>query len=114
MLIFSFDSQKQYWLPILNVDLSPNCKGFPQDRLLEVELTGELHVVKLLYTKEPLNLSISWDVVAHAFNPSTPEAETGTSSSSRPAWSIECVPRQPRLHCETLYGKNQNQTNKYI
>jgi hypothetical protein len=28
-------------------------------------------------------------VVAHAFNPSTPEAEAGRFLSSRPAWSIQ-------------------------
>jgi hypothetical protein len=31
-------------------------------------------------------------VVAHAFNPSTREAEAGGFLSSRPAWSTECVP----------------------
>ena len=42
-------------------------------------------------------------VVAHAFNPSTREAETGGSLSSRPAWSTERVPGQvPKLHRETL------------
>jgi major histocompatibility complex class I len=30
-----------------------------------------------------------WAVVAHAFNPSTWEAESGVSLSSRPAWSTE-------------------------
>jgi hypothetical protein len=34
-------------------------------------------------------------VVAHAFNPSTCEAEAGEFLSSRPAWSIEWVPGQP-------------------
>jgi hypothetical protein len=43
--------------------------------------------------------------VAHAFNPSTWEAETGGFLSSRPAWSTEWVPGQPRLHRETLSGK---------
>jgi hypothetical protein len=36
-----------------------------------------------------------WDsraVVAHAFNPSTREAEAGGFLSSRPAWSTEWVP----------------------
>jgi hypothetical protein len=32
---------------------------------------------------------ISWAVVAHAFNPSTWEAEAGGFLSSRPAWSTE-------------------------
>jgi hypothetical protein len=43
-----------------------------------------------------------WAVVAHTFNPSTWEAETGGFLSSRPAWSTEWVPRQPRLYRETL------------
>jgi hypothetical protein len=34
-------------------------------------------------------------VVAHAFNPSTWEAERGKFLSSRPAWSTERVPGQP-------------------
>ena len=32
---------------------------------------------------------LSWAVVAHAFNPSTWEAEAGGFLSSRPAWSTE-------------------------
>ena len=44
-------------------------------------------------------------MVAHAFNPSTWEAEAGGFLSSRPAWSTEWVPGQPGLHRETLYGK---------
>jgi hypothetical protein len=43
-------------------------------------------------------------VVAHAFNPSTWEAEAGGSLSWRPAWSTEWVPGQPGLHRETLTG----------
>jgi hypothetical protein len=35
-------------------------------------------------------------MVAHAFNPSTWEAEAGGFLSSRPAWSTEQVPGQPR------------------
>jgi hypothetical protein len=42
---------------------------------------------------------------AHAFNPSTPEAEAGESLSSRPAWSTDRVPGQPGLHKETLSQK---------
>jgi hypothetical protein len=41
-------------------------------------------------------------MVAHAFNPSTWEAETGGFLSSRPAWSTERVPGQPGLYRETL------------
>ena len=35
--------------------------------------------------------------MAHAFNPSTQEAEAGGAQSSRPAWSTERVPQQPGL-----------------
>jgi hypothetical protein len=51
-------------------------------------------------------------MVAHAFDPSTREAEAGGFLSSRPAWSTEGVPGQPELHRETLSQKNQtkNQT----
>jgi hypothetical protein len=45
--------------------------------------------------------------VAHAFNPSTREAEAGGFLSSRPAWSTERVPGQPGLHRETLSRNNQ-------
>jgi hypothetical protein len=41
-------------------------------------------------------------VVAHAFTPSTREAEAGGFLSSRPAWSTKWVPGQPGLHRETL------------
>jgi hypothetical protein len=54
-------------------------------------------------------------VVAHAFNPSTWEAEAGGFLSSRPAWSTEWVPGQPGLHRETLSWKKikkGKQTNK--
>jgi hypothetical protein len=44
-------------------------------------------------------------VVAHAFNPSTWEAEVGEFLSSRTAWSTEWVPGQPGLHRETLSRK---------
>jgi hypothetical protein len=36
-----------------------------------------------------LKFKKSWAVVAHAFNPSTPEAEAGGFLSSRPAWSTK-------------------------
>ena len=41
-------------------------------------------------------------MVAHAFNPSTQEAEVGGFLSLRPAWSTKWVPGQPGLHRETL------------
>ena len=56
---------------------------------------------------------MSWAVVAHAFNPSTWEAEVGRFLSSRPAWSTERVPGQPGLYRETLSQKQkQTQANK--
>jgi hypothetical protein len=51
-------------------------------------------------------------VVAHAFSPSTWEAEAGGFLSSRPAWSTKWVPGQPGLHRETL--SQNKQTNKQI
>jgi hypothetical protein len=51
-------------------------------------------------------------VVAHAFNPSTWEAEEGGFLSSRPAWSTKWIPRQLGLHRETLSRKTNKQTNK--
>jgi hypothetical protein len=46
---------------------------------------------------------LSPGMVAHAFNPSTWEAEAGGFLSSRPAWSTEWVPGQPgqktSYHC---------------
>jgi hypothetical protein len=49
-------------------------------------------------------------VVAHAFNPSTWEAEAGEFLNLRPAWSTERVPGQPGLHRETLSRKSKNKT----
>ena len=53
------------------------------------------------FKNEYLNLG----VVAHAFSPSTWEAEAGEFLSLRPAWSTVWVPGQPRLHRETLTQK---------
>jgi hypothetical protein len=55
-----------------------------------------------------LRLEHSQAVVAHAFNPSTREAEAGGFLSSRPAWSTERVPGQPGLHREILSRKKTN------
>jgi hypothetical protein len=44
-------------------------------------------------------------VVAHAFNPSTWEAQAGRFLGSRPAWSTKRVPGQLGLHRETLSKK---------
>ena len=58
----------------------------------------------------PKGKSLVQMVVAHAFNPSTREGETGRSLSSRPTWSTEWVPGQPGLHREAL--SQNKQTNK--
>ena len=49
-------------------------------------------------------------VVAHIFNDSALEANTGGFLSSRPAWSKEWVPWQSGLHTETLWGKKKEAT----
>jgi hypothetical protein len=46
-------------------------------------------------------------VVAHAFNPSTWEAEEGGFLSLRPAWSTKWVPGQLGLYRETLSRKTK-------
>jgi hypothetical protein len=46
-------------------------------------------------------------VVAHAFDPSTWEAEAGGFLSSRPVCSTKCVPGQPGLYRENLVLKNE-------
>jgi hypothetical protein len=51
-------------------------------------------------------------VVAHAFNPSTREAEAGGFLSLRPAWSTKCVPEQPGLHRETLSQKKKRKKER--
>jgi hypothetical protein len=51
-------------------------------------------------------------MVAHAFNPSTWEAEAGGFLSSWPALSTEWVPGQPGLHRETLSQKKKKKWNK--
>jgi hypothetical protein len=52
--------------------------------------------------------------VAHAFNPSTWEAEAGRFLSSRPAWSTEWDPGQPELHRETLPRKKKSDQSFYL
>jgi hypothetical protein len=54
-------------------------------------------------------------MLAHAFNPSTWEAEADGFLSSRPPWSIKWAPGQPGLHRETLSQNKQTnkQTNKH-
>jgi hypothetical protein len=50
------------------------------------------------------------DVMAHAFKPSTQEAEAGGFLSSRPAWSTEWIPEQPGLQRETLTREKTKRT----
>jgi hypothetical protein len=50
-------------------------------------------------------------MVAHTFNSSTWEAEAGGFLSSRPAWSTESVPGQPRLLQRNPVSKNNNNNN---
>jgi hypothetical protein len=59
-------------------------------------------------------LSLCWAVVAHAFNPSTWEAETGRFLSSRPARSTEWVPGHPGLHRETLSQKKKKKSQPLL
>jgi hypothetical protein len=42
-----------------------------------------------------------------SFIPALREAEAGRSLSSKPSWSTEYVPGQPRLHREILSQKNK-------
>jgi hypothetical protein len=69
-----------------------------------LEPKGENSRFKTLHQAEEL--------VAHALNPSTWEAEAGGSLSLRPAWSIEWVPGQPELHREILSRKPSNKQSK--
>jgi hypothetical protein len=59
-----------------------------------------------------LHLSAIELVVAHAFNPSTREAEAGGFLSSRPAWSTKWVLEQPELYRETLSEKTKQDKTK--
>jgi hypothetical protein len=53
-------------------------------------------------------------VVAHAFNPSTWEAEAGRFLNLRPAWSTEWAPGQPELHGETLSLNKQRKVSASV
>jgi hypothetical protein len=48
-------------------------------------------------------------MVAHAFNPNTPEAAAGGFLSSRPAWSTKRDPGQSGLYRETLSKKKKKE-----
>jgi hypothetical protein len=60
------------------------------------------------------NVQPSWAVVAHAFNPSTWEAEAGGYLSLRPVWSTEWIPGQPGLHGETLSWKTKQKKKENV
>jgi hypothetical protein len=66
----------------------------------------------LLANPGELKFNFQPGVMAHAFNPSTQEAEAGGFLSSRPAWSTERVPGQPELHRETLSWKKKNSISR--
>jgi hypothetical protein len=53
-----------------------------------------------------------WAVVAHAFNPSTWEAEAGEFLSSGPAWSTKWVPGQPGKPCLKKTKKEKKEKKK--
>jgi hypothetical protein len=61
-----------------------------------------------------IEVSLLPGVGAHAFNPSTREAEAGGFLSSRPAWSTKWVPGQPGLYRETLSWKTKTTTTKKV
>jgi hypothetical protein len=50
------------------------------------------------------------DMMTYAYNPSTQEAEADESQSSKPAWSSQQVPDQPRLHSEILSLKRKKKS----
>jgi hypothetical protein len=70
---------------------------------------GYAHVYNIIFVLKKFITSQA--MVAHAFNPSTWEAEAGGFLGLRPAWSTEWVPGQPGPHRETLSQK-QNKTKQ--
>jgi hypothetical protein len=87
--------------------------------------TNPLYIYFLKHQNEAFDISPSFSftliktnkwpgVVAHAFDPSTREAEAGGFLSSRPAWSTKWAPGQPGLHRETLSRKNQKKKKKKL
>jgi hypothetical protein len=64
--------------------------GCLEDRMLNEEAEHKSYGSMLLVFKLRQNFKkLGQAVVAHAFNPSTWEAEAGRFLSSRPAWSTE-------------------------
>ena len=108
-----------------SIPLHSKCRGVEDARLQgALRSLGRLESTVCLYPSCAGRGSDTWKmnrqktnkqkrraVVAHAFNPSTWEAEAGGSLSSRPAWSAKWVPRQPGLHRETL-SKNQKEKER--
>jgi hypothetical protein len=64
------------------------------------------------FSQRDLKLDLEPGVVAHAFSPSTWEAEAGGFLSLRPAWSTKWAPGQLGLYRETLSRKHKKQKNK--
>jgi hypothetical protein len=61
--------------------------------------------------KKDINNSLK-EIMAHAFNPSTWEAEADRFLGWRTAWSKESVLGQPGLHRETLSRKPKKEKKK--
>ena len=78
---------------------------------------GVLHTSETQGMKFTLyeNVITGGAVVAHAFNPSTWEAEAGRFLGLRPAWSTKWVSGQPGLYRETLFRKKtkKNKTKMF-
>ena len=72
------------------------------------KLTARFHTAKFPTCEKELKKSLKSSVVAHTFNPSTPEAEAGRSLSLRPAWSTEQVLGQPSLDNEGNHRKQKD------
>jgi hypothetical protein len=85
--------QGKFWKREMNRYFPQLSDSFPQEFL------------SLLYVFK--NKLYKPGVVAHAFNPSTWEAEAGRFLSLRPDWSTKWVPGRPGLHRETLSRKTK-------
>jgi hypothetical protein len=59
-----------------------------KSQIMEFERAPSLSRFHPLHTKENYSCQV---VVAHAFNPSIPEAEAGGSLNSKPIWSTKLV-----------------------
>jgi hypothetical protein len=72
------------------------------------------YVLSLTLSHIHLNNFLSWAVVAHAFIPSTWEAEVGGFLSSRPAWSMvyRVSPRTAKATHRNPVSTRQNKTKQ--